>query len=463
MARRLRRGIVMLALLALAPAGRAEESPAPAGEQGWQDAVRERDDRIGNLERKVDVLIEELARVRTQVAVPEEAELTPLYGLGPAASKVYGVERGLSLGGYGEFFYRNFIGQEEAGGDTLPEGTFSDRQLDRADFLRLVMYMGYKFTDRIVFNSEIEFEHALTGEETFSAESGEVTVEFAALDFFWKEWANARAGLLLLPMGFLNEVHEPPFFHGVSRPEVENRILPTTWRENGAGLFGRLGENVEYRAYVVSGFNAAGFSDGGIREGRQQGNRALTEDFGFVVRGDWTGIEGLVLGGSFYTGDSGQDQTVVDTGLELPDARLTIWEAHAQWRRRQLEARALFAMSFLSDANEINLALGRDANEPIAEQMLGGYVELAYDVWPTLFGGAEKYLAPFVRVEYVDTQLEVPSAFTRNDARRTWVFTPGLTFKPHPNVALKLEYRNFAPIGSTERPDELSLGMGFAF
>ena len=87
-------------------------------------------------------------------------------------------------------------------------------------------------------------------------EGGSVSVEFAALDFLWRPEANARAGLLLVPMGFLNEVHEPPFFYGVQRPETETRILPTTWRENGVGLFGKLGETVEYRAYVMNGFNA---------------------------------------------------------------------------------------------------------------------------------------------------------------------------------------------------------------
>jgi hypothetical protein len=450
----------MLVLAGLAPAAAAQTD---AEVQRLQDEVRKRDDRIDELERKFDVLASELSKVRTQVAVPEEPQLKSAYGLGPAASKIYGVERGLSLGGYGEFFYRHFIDDEEFGSESLPGGTISDRQLDRADFLRLVTYLGYKFSDRIVFNSEIEFEHAFTGEETASAESGEVTVEFAALDFFLRDWANARAGLLLLPMGFLNEVHEPPFFHGVSRPETETRILPTTWRENGAGFFGRIGEDLEYRAYVVTGFNAAGFSDAGIRGGRQQANRALAEDFAVVGRLDWTPLDGLLLGASAYRGNSGQDQTWEATGLSLPNSTLTIFEGHAQYRHEQLELRGLFAMSLLSDATELNVALGRAGNRPVAEEMLGGYAEVAYDVWPWLFGEAGRYLAPFVRVEYVDTQFEVPSGFERNERNRYWLVTPGLTFKPHPNVALKLEYRNFEAMGDTERPDEISFGMGFAF
>ncbi|MDH3686301.1 MAG: hypothetical protein OEP95_08745, partial [Myxococcales bacterium] len=378
-------------------------SPALAADD---DIARE--DRIQDLERKLELLTDELARVRDQVAVPEQPELTSAYGFGPAASKIYGQESGLSIGGYGEFFYTNFIGDTDAGFDT--NGIqISDRQLDRADALRLVLYMGYKFTDNIVFNSEIEFEHGSTG-GTASSGSGSVSVELASLDFFWKKELNYRAGLLLVPMGFINEVHEPPFFHGVQRPETERRIIPSTWREMGMGFFGELGDTVEYRAYILTGYNARGFSDSGIRGGRQSGNRSLAEDFGFVARMDWKPTPEWMLGGSLYYGDSGQDQEI-GGDIDVPDTAILMFELHAQYRREQLEARALFAYNQLSDARDLNLALGRRIDRPIADKMLGGYVEVAYDLWPTIFKNYDRYLAPFLRVEYVDTQYEVPSGY----------------------------------------------------
>jgi hypothetical protein len=443
------------ALLLAAPAAAVEPEA-----DGDPDALRSRDDRIEDLERKLDLLTDELARVRDQVAVPEETELKAAYGLGPAASKVYGTERGLSIGGYGEWFYRNFIGDSGSGSDSVDGVSISDQQLDRADALRLVTYIGYKFSESIVFNSEIEYEHAFIGEGTESAASGEVRVEFAALDFFWKDWANARGGVVLLPMGFLNEVHEPPFYFGVGRPETEVRIIPSTWSEMGLGLFGDLGEDLHYRAYVVNGFNARGFSDAGIRDGRQNANRALAEDLAFVGRLDWTPTPEWLIGGSFYYGDSGQDQELGD--VSIPGAGLTVVEGHLQWRHEQWQARALFAYNQLSDARDLNVALGRALNRPIAEKMLGGYVEIAYDVWPDLFDSFERSLSPFLRIEYVDTQYDVPSGYEANRRNSYWLYTPGIQFKPHPNVVLKLEYRNFDPRDG-ERPDELSFGMGFAF
>ena len=390
--------------------------------EATEDELRQRDDTIAELVRKVDVLTDEVADLRTQVAVPEEAELKSAYGLGPAASRVYGVSRGLSLGGYGEANYINFIGHE------------SDDDSDRTNALRTVLYVGYKFSDRIVFNSEIEFENATTEGVNNGEEGGFVSVEFAALDFLWRPEINTRAGLLLVPMGFLNEVHEPPFFYGVQRPDVEHNILPATWRENGVGLFGQLGESIEYRAYLMSGFNAQNFNVEGIRDGRQSGSLSLSEDFAFVTRVDFTPdvLPGFLLGGAFYVGDSGQDVEV--DGGEVPDARLWIFEGHTQYESGPFHARALFAFSSLSDARDLNDVLSADPEfeGPVADEMLGGYAEVAYDVYPLLFGSEDQQLDPFVRVEYVDTQYDVPSGFVADRDQAYWLYAGGLNYYPHP-------------------------------
>lgn len=410
------------------------------------------EDRIAELERTVQVLADELERTRTEMAVPEERDLEGAYGLGPAASKIYGVAQGLSLGGYGEGVYQHYFRDP---GD----------KSDRWDQLRTVLYVGYKFSDRIVFNSEFEFEHATTS-STESAGGGSASVEFAALDFFVRDWANARAGLLLVPMGFINEVHEPTSFYGVLRPDVETQIIPSTWRENGAGVFGRLfDDRVEYRMYGVTGLNAAGYTSSNLRDGRQKGNRALAEDMAFTARVDWFPFDPLTVGGSVFVGNAGQDQ-VLDPGVALPDAMTTLWEAHAQYESHGLHLRGLFTMAHIDDAGALTTALriagNIGATETIASRMLGGYAEIAYDLMPLLRPMSEMSLTPYYRFEYYDTQDEVPSGFSADPKKEIWNHTFGFQFKPIPNVVLKTDVRlRDAKAGNVA--DEFNLGFGFAF
>jgi hypothetical protein len=149
----------------------------------------------------------------------------------------------------------------------------------------------------------------------------------------------------------------------------------------------------------------------------------------------------------------------------VPDARLWIFEGHTQYQSGPLHARGLFAFSSLSDARELTDVLSADPEfeGPVAEEMLGGYAEVAYDVYPLLFGGEDKQLEPFIRVEYVDTQYDVPSGFDANRDQAFWVYAGGMNFYPHTNVVLKIEYRNLNTRGQGEKADELGVGMGFAF
>lgn len=441
------RKLVLLSILLL-----AARPVAAASDAVESDALRARDDRIEHLEATLETVVDELARLRDQVAVPDEAELVSAYGLGPAASRIYGIQRGLSVGGYAEANYRTFVDDKDSG------------DLDRADFLRMVLYFGYKFTEKLIFNSEIEFEHGTTSSITNVSGSGSASVEFAALEYLMHEKLNFRGGMLLSPMGFVNEIHEPPFFYGVQRPVVEQTIIPSTWRENGAGIFGNLTDTLEYRLYAMTSFNGSRFSDAGIRGGRQKGNRALAEDWAGIVRLDWRpdAVDGLLLGGSVFYGEVDQDLEV--GGVDLDETDLVIAELHGQYQNGPFHTRVLLAYSHLANVRDFNLSLGRvpGVDAPIAGTQLGGYVELAYDVWSLLFGNHAKRLEPFVRVEYVDTQRRVPSDYVANRNRTFWLYNPGLQFYPHPNVVLKLEYRNF-DAHEGEIPDEVAVGMGLAF
>lgn len=401
--------------------------------------------------RKTNVIAETVDQLRTQLTIPEDLELKGEYGMGPAASKVYRGQKGLSIGGYGEFRFTSYTSDRNPGDSNV------------ADLQRLVLYTGYKFNDWIVFNSEIEFEHAGTP-STESASGGEVEVEFAYIDFFLNEHANARTGLVLVPMGFINEWHEPVFFYSVNRPEVELQIIPTTWRELGVGMFGNITPELSYRTFVLNSLNAKGMRPQGLRQARQSGNRALFEDVAFVARADYTPIPSLLLASSVFTGDTGQDQEV--DGVPIPTTSTTVWEAHAQYRAYGLQARWLFTMANLGSARSLTEALRQIGEIPedatIAGRMIGTYVELGYDLMPWLLPDTEMALAPFARYSYLNTQNETPPGFRSDGNLDQQIWEVGLDYWPIQNVVFKMDYRTFNVTSGT-KPDEFNLGLGFVF
>src|SRR5262249_13796554 len=153
-------------------------------------------------------------------------------------------------------------------------------------------------------NSEIEYEHATTGEG--GEEKGEASVEFAYLDFPIGHGVGIRAGELLVPVGMINETHEPTTYLGARRPDVEQLIVPTTWSEIGAGAYGESG-TISWRALIQASLDASGFTAEGIREGRQEGSQSKAHDLALSARLDWRPTPGLLLGASIFTGDTGQD------------------------------------------------------------------------------------------------------------------------------------------------------------
>ena len=399
-------------------------------------------EQVAELERKVEILIEELERRKVGSGYRPPGE--SVHGLGPAASKVYQVEKGVSIGGYGEMLYESFDSRRDDGEES--------GKTDQLDFLRAVLYFGYKFNDRILFNSEIEFEHADTGE------NGSVSVEFAYLDFMFREPINVRAGLLLTPVGFLNELHEPPIFLGARRPDVERVILPTTWRENGAGVFGDLGP-VAYRVYIQNGLDAAGFSaGGGLRGGRQKGSKARAEDFALTARFDWTIVPGLQVGVSGQVGDSGQGAMAASG--EVIDGRVLLYDLHAEWRWRGLQVRGLLTEIEIGDAAQINELNGFTGDESVGAELRGYYGEVGYDVLSQ--ASTSQALIPFARYESWNTQQAVPDGFTANPMNNRNSFTLGLSYLPIPQVVIKVDYQERSNAAGTAT-DQINMALGYLF
>jgi hypothetical protein len=401
-----------------------------------QDTLRE-------LIRRIDILTEEIEK--SKLGEVAETKYETRYGMGPAASRVYQLTKtGVSLAGYGEIVYNNFASEQDNGIETT--------RRDQVDYLRHITYFGFRFNDWLLFNSEIEFEHA----KTDPSSPGAVSVEFGYVEAMLHPAVNLRAGMVLVPVGIINEFHEPPTYHGSLRPETEQAVIPTTWRTNGFGLVGATDKGFGYKLYLIESLNAANFSSSGIRSGRQNGAQALAEDLAISGRLNYAGFTGLDFGGSFFWGNTAQSLA------EGIDARVSLFALHAMFARRGLELRGLFAQSTISDVAELNAELGLTGAGSIGEKQQGYYFTLAYDLLPLLMSGTSHYLAPFVQYEKLDTQADVPTAFAKNPARERTNLTFGLTYKPHPNVAFKLDYINRDDKANTAL-DQFNVAVNYLF
>ncbi len=332
--------------------------------------------------------------------------------------------------------------------------TKPEAQTGTLDFRRFVLLFGHSFSDRLKFWSELEIEHAFVeGLE----EKGELELEQAYLDFLVHPALNFRGGMLLTPMGILNERHEPPSFYGVLRPQVDTVIIPSTWFDTGIGIFGDLGNGLSYKFYGMAPLDAAGFSAAeGLRGGRQKGSRSLLQNWAQALRLEYRGVRRLVLGSSFWNGK---------TGFDLPNVNpvVRLYEFDGRYRWNPFEFRGQFASSFTTQAGELNRALQRRTgiSPNVAKQARGFYIEGAAHLLPQ---HSEHDLVGFVRYENFDTQHRMPRGFLPLKQFDRSLWTLGATYYPHPDIALKADYqihRNESQV--VKAANQFNLGLGWWF
>ena len=393
------------------------------------------------IKRRIDALAQEIERLKLGEALVEADQMR--FGFGPAASKIYRTERGVSIGGYGEAVYYNYAGERDDGSSGKPDVT---------DLLRAIVYVGYKFNDKWLLNTEFEFEHGTT-----SGGAGSVSAEFVHLEYTHSPAFNMRFGLLLVPMGLVNELHEPTVYMGANRPDVEKAIMPSTWRENGLGIYGDTGA-ISYRAYVVNGLKGAKFSSGGLRGGRQKGGKAVSDHFALVGRADVTPRPGFLFGGSVYYGNSGQDLAREYPNVKVPTG---IYEGHFDIRHSGLWFSALAAYASLGDVAALNEALGKTGSGSVGETLNGYYVQAGYDLLHRTVHSGQS-LMPYLRFERLNTQASVPSGYEQSTANDKGSLTLGVAYQPEPRIVFKLDYKNNSNEADSGL-DQLNFQVGYVF
>lgn len=339
----------------------------------------------------------------------------------------------LTIGGYGEINYNQ------------PEGDNGE-----LDVQRLVILFGYKFNEKTQFITEIEFEHVK-----------EVYVEQAFLQYSLNDNVNLRGGLMLVPMGIVNEFHEPTTFNGVERPSVDGSIIPTTWREIGIGISGKSNEiSLRYQAYLFNGFASVNGSKvlggkNGLRNGRQKGAKSTINKPNFSAKADYYGINGLRLGLAGYVGRT-QAEDDVDM-IDGADVGIAMVGFDARYAYKRFAARGQFINASLTDTEAYNTLNSAD----LGSKLQGWYLESSYNL---LSQDKAQQLWAFARYEDYDTHASVDGGLTKNNAFDRNDLTFGLSYKLSQGTVVKADYQiKSNEVANSDSTGQLNFGIGVWF
>lgn len=357
------------------------------------------------------------------------------------------------IGGYGEVHYNQL----------LDKSSYNNGNLD---VHRMVMLFGYNFNEKIQFISELEFEHV-----------SEVYVEQAFLQYKINNYINLRAGLILIPMGIINEYHEPTTFNGVERPLIDTYIVPSTWREIGFGISGNLlAPSIKYQLNINNGFNGYDNSPklngkNGLRKGRQKGAESFISSPNFSGKMEYYGIRGLNLGLSAYLGKT---QTTLFNGINKDDAHnvaigdssvvgISMLGLDARYGIKGFKFRGQFYYSSLTNTLQYSkfTASAAGSFNDLGSSMIGYYAEFGYDV--LRFIKSKKQLIAFLRYEYLDTQNSVEQNIIKNDDYQKNAITAGLTFILTKGAVVKADIQFIKSKKMDNFAKTLDLGIGVMF
>jgi len=320
-----------------------------------------------------------------------------------------------SIGGYGELHYNNYEDQDA-----------------KVDFHRFVLFFGHEFTDDVRFFSEFELEHSIAGE----GKAGEVELEQAYVEVNINEQVTTKVGLFLIPVGIINETHEPPTFYGVERNAVEKNIIPATWWEAGAAINYKLSGGLALDGAITSGLNTL---DANIRSGRQKVAKASAENLAYTGRVKYTAINGLELAATLqYQTDLTQGgANLTDGATAVDQADAILLEAHAIYQVRNFTIRALYA------SWDIN---GDEANTSGRDQQTGWYLEPSYKI--------NENVGLFARYSQYDNEAG------NDDLTEVKSTSVGINYYLHESVVLKADYED---LGGAKDSKGFNLGFGYQF
>lgn len=304
---------------------------------------------------------------------------------------------------------------------------------------RVVLFVGHRFNDKISFFSELELEDAkIEGGDA----GGEFSVEQAYVKFNLNKSNYLTAGLFIPRIGMLNENHLPTDYNGVERPFVEKYIIPSTWREIGVGLYGRLNSfPISYSFAVCNGLNSATFEHGtAIRGGRFEGKNASANNLATTASLQYNSgsfrwqISGYA-GGSVGLSPKMADSLKLKSGFFGTPAILG--ETNVQYEIKGLALKAIGTLLSIPDASDINRAYAN--NTP--EMAYGFYGEIAYNVFESVTRLNNQKLWLFARYEKLDLNSKIPDNGIKDETLKQDHLIAGFSYQPILQVVIKADIR----------------------
>jgi hypothetical protein len=345
-----------------------------------------------------------------------------------------------TFGGYGELAY--IFKKENGNGNG---GNSFDPQ-------RFVLYVNSELSDWITMNSELEWEHG--GSD--GGEDGSISVEQAFLDFKLAKPFNVKAGVMLVPVGAINQYHEPTNFNSTERPQLDRYLIPTTWQEMGVSAHGALGNKADYQIMASPGLDGRGFAgETGIREGRQNFGKDSNRNIALSGRLELRPVTNLYTNLSFFTGNS------------APSGKATAYTTIAAFDGKYNIGRFDIAGEYVHIYQDNPQVL----SDEIGHTMSGYWVEGACHLMPASWKQgklADSDLVVFGRWSEFDTQqgkIANPSKASGRFDRNYTTF--GVVFKPTTTVAIKADYQIYddhrKPGETPLDNDKFQLTLGFVF
>ena len=405
-----------------------------------------------DLAKRVEQLAAELEKVKAELAAQRAqaaAAPAPAVQSAPsapaqldAAAPAAAAAASTVFTGYGEVNYNRPV-RNASGAQT--------------DLRRAVIGIQHRFDEKTKVVAEFEWEHGVVSAE----DQGESEIEQLYVEREFNNGLRGKAGLFLMPVGLLNQNHEPTAYYGVERNFVETAIIPTTWREAGVGLSGEFGDGFTWDTGLTTGFDLTKW-DAASSEGResplgaihQEGQLAKSRDLQLHGALNWRGYPGLLVGGSVFTGKAGH----ATTDFAANDARVTLAELHTRYTPGAWDLSALWAYGRISNTETLNATFAGNPT-PVPSSFAGWYLQAAYKLWE----GGDYALSPFARFESFDTArtyASQPAGLGVPTAPYERVATVGANLMVGQGVVLKADYQKFREDKSRDR---VNLGVGFSY